>query len=225
MLRTFPRTRPATFTLILASGLVWAVTAGQSGSVSDSLLGSPLAAQWILWGPLLATEPLGLWRALGAMFLHVDVVHLAMNMVLLGYLGWRMERAMGSGVFTTAYIAGGVGAAALVCWFDPTTATAGASGAIYGLLAVLVVFVARRRGDLRIPLLLLAVNVGYTVLAPGVSFWGHVGGLFSGGMMAWWVTSPQRRTRWAGALLTLAAAGVILVVYVSFFPDLPAPHL
>ncbi len=222
-LRTFFRASPATATLMLACLAVWAVTAFQSGSVTDSVLGSPLAGSWILWGPLVAVEPLGPLRAVGAMFLHLDVVHVVLNMVFLGYLGWGMERALGTGVFTTVYFAGGIGASAAVLWMDPISPTAGASGAVYALMAVLVAYMARTGGDLRAPLVLIAVNIGYTVLGTGVSFWGHVGGLLAGAAMAWWVTSPRRRTRWLVALAVLGLSVGAVLLYVATFTMTDVP--
>lgn len=222
-LRTFFRTSPATATLMLACLLVWAVTVFQSGSATNSVLGSPLAGSWILWGPLAATEPLGPLRAVGAMFLHLDVVHVVLNMIFLGYLGWGMERSLGTGVFTTAYFAGGIGASATVLWMDPISPTAGASGAIYALMAVLVAYMARTGGDLRAPIVLIAVNIGYTVLGTGVSFWGHIGGLLAGAAMAWWVTSPRPQTRWIAALSVLALSVGAVLLYVTTFPATGLP--
>ena len=216
-LRTFFRTSPATATLMLACLLVWAVTVFQSGSATNSVPGSPLAGSWILWGPLVATEPLGPLRAVGAMFLHLDVVHVVLNMIFLGYLGWGMERSLGTGVFTTAYFAGGIGASAAVLWMDPISPTAGASGAVYALMAVLVAYMARTGGDLRAPIVLIAVNIGYTVLGTGVSFWGHVGGLLAGAAMAWWVTSSRPQTRWIAALAVLALSVGAVLLYTATF--------
>lgn len=63
---------------------------------------------------------------------------------------------------------------------DPLAPTVGASGAVYGLMAIFVAMSYRLRRDLTAPLILIAVNVGYSLLMDGVSLWGHLGGLLTG---------------------------------------------
>ncbi|MGO7522649.1 rhomboid family intramembrane serine protease, partial [Rhizobium brockwellii] len=57
---------------------------------------------------------------------------------------------------------------------------------------------------------LVAVNVAYTLLSPGVSLWGHLGGLAAGAVMAWPLTSEKVRTRWITAGVAAAAACVAI---------------
>lgn len=216
--KNFFRGAPATASITSACVVVFAITAVQARSLTDVVWDSPLASHMILFGPLV--EGAGYLRPLAAGFLHLDASHLFMNMLMLVLLGSQIERYVGTGPYAVAYVASLLGASASVLAFDFTVPTAGASGALYALFAVLIAIACRRSTDLRAPIALLLVNVAYTFLAANVSVWGHAGGLAFGAAMAWPLTSPNRRTRWAAALLGLAvaAAAVVLLTLPSTTP-------
>lgn len=209
-LRNYLRRAPATTVFIVISLVVWAITALQSASIANSVYGSSLGEAWILWGPMVAgTEPftdLGPLRALTAIFLHLDIVHVLLNCFLLLLLGQEIERFLGTPLYTLVFLTGGLASSATVLLLEPEVPTAGASGAIYALMVLLIAVHARRRDDLRAPIVLVAVNVVYTLISSGVSFWGHMGGLVAGLLMAWPVTAGRPGVRWAGTLVTLALA-------------------
>lgn len=205
-LARYTREAPVTSLFISISCLVWAVTALQSRSLIHSLAGSSLGDAWILWGPEVVGEPFGLARTIGAIFLHLDLGHLAVNMFFLILVGREIEKFYGSPLYATIFLAGGIGASATILWLEPLTPTAGASGALYCLLAVFVTVSLRRGTDLRAPLVLIAVNVAYTFVASSVSLWGHLGGLATGIVLAFLLASRSRRVQVAGT------TGVLLVV-------------
>lgn len=204
---------PATASFTLAAIVVYLITALQSRSLMYNLSGSSLGEAWLLYGPEVSQGGLDRLRALGAVFLHIDLGHVAINCFLLMLIGREIERFSGSSLFVAAFLAGGIGASATVLWLDWSVPTAGASGAIFALM-VLLVGIARVRGsDLRAPLALILVNVAYTFLAPSVSLWGHLGGLFTGLLMVFFFVSPRPAVRWAGVLTVLGAGcGAVLLV-------------
>ena len=163
----------------------------------------------MLWGP--ESRGAGLVRALTAGFVHLSATHLVLNMLMLAVIGTEVERAVGSGPYAVAYAAGILGSSAAVLQFAFLTPTAGASGALYALMAVFVAIAYRRHVDPRPALILLAGNVVYTLVASDVSVWGHAGGLVAGALMAWPVTSPSVRTRWVAAWVALAVCTVSTV--------------
>ena len=169
---------------------------------------SPVGTHTILYGP--EVYGAGYLRALTAGFMHLDITHLFLNMFMLVLVGAEVERFLGSGPFVVAWVAGVLWASASVLAFSFTTPTAGASGALYMLMALLIAIAFRRSTDLRAPLALVAVNVAYTLLSPGVSLWGHLGGLAAGAVMAWPLTSENVRTRWITAGVAAAAACVAI---------------
>lgn len=206
------RDAPATTLFTTAATLVWIITALQSLSIMNNLGDSALADAWLLWGPAVSADGVHWFRALGAIFLHVDLGHLAINGFMLMFIGREIEQFIGTPLYTLAFLAGGIGASATVVWLDYSAPTAGASGAIFALM-VLLVGVNRHRGaDLRAPLVLIAVNVAYTFLASNVSLWGHFGGLFFGVLLAAVIFHRAPVIRWGGATVILVLACVLVVL-------------
>lgn len=209
----FVRDAPATAVFTAVCLAVFVITAVQARSLTH-VWDSPLGSQMILYGPLV--EGAGYLRPLTAGFLHLDISHLFVNMLMLVLVGAEIERYLGSGPFAVAYLASVIGSSAIVLTFDFAAPTAGASGALFALIAVLVAIAYRRGADLRAPIALLLVNVAYTFLAQNVSVWGHAGGLVWGALMAWPLTSPKPRVRWGTAWAALAIA-----VVAAWIPTIP----
>jgi rhomboid protease GluP len=99
---------------------------------------------WLAGGGLIA--PLVIagqwWRLISANFLHINFIHLLMNMLGLSYLGKLVENRLGTFQFVLAYVVTGIGSMACVTYVDLLQAeiprvTVGASGAIMGLLGVM----------------------------------------------------------------------------------------
>lgn len=195
--------------------MVFVITALQSRSLTDVIWNSPLGENMILWGPLV--DGPGYLRPLTAGFLHVDATHLFLNMLMLVIIGAEIERFVGTGPYLVAYLAGVLASSAAVLAFNFAVPTAGASGALYMLMAVLVAVAFRRSTDLRAPLALLGVNVVYTFIATNVSVWGHAGGLVLGALVGYPLTSSRMRTRWITAWLALAAS--VIAVWIPTIPS------
>lgn len=218
MLKTQFKGAPATAVIAALCCAVFVVTAVQARSLTDVVWDSWLGSNMILWGPLV--DGPGYLRALTAGFLHLDITHLFLNMLLLAVIGPPIERQVGTGPFAVAYVAAGLAASAAVLAFNFAVPTAGASGALYALMAIFVAVASRRSADLRAPLVLIAVNVVYTFIAPSVSFWGHAGGLVAGALLAWPLTSPNARVRWGTAV-----AGLVLAAVAVWLPTLPSSQM
>lgn len=125
------------------------------------------------------------WRLLTAGFVHYGLLHLAFNMLLLWQFGSMLEPALGRVRFAALYVAallcGSFGAVLL----SPSALTAGASGAVFGLVGAAAIGL-RRRGisvwDSGIGGLLV-VNLVLTFALPNISIGGHLGGLVGGGIV------------------------------------------
>lgn len=205
-LGNYRREAPVTLSIIVVCLAVFAVTAVASGSLYG-VEGSPLGREMILWGP--ADGP---WRLVTSGFLHLDVGHVAINMIMLLLIGREIEKFTGSLLYAGIYVAGLLGSAATVLWMNPLTPTAGASGALYALFGVLIGVTARRGGDLRAPVVLVLANVAYSFLVPGISVWGHLGGLAVGLFLAGPVTSGDPRVRWSAVLGVVALSALLGLV-------------
>lgn len=155
--------------------------------------GNPLAADFALYGPAVANGEW--WRLITSGFLHFGFMHLGFNLFALWLLGSALEPVLGRVRFTVVYFVGLLAgsAGALVLSYDALTA--GASGAVFGLMGA--VFVLQRRigvdpwksgiGGL------LVINLLFTFLAPGISVGGHLGGLVGGAAAGWLAFLTVRR--------------------------------
>lgn len=129
--------------------LVYTMTAFGGGQVR--LLSSPLPSQSLRWGaldPLLVwQEP---WRLVSAVYVHLGLLHLFMNMSALVSLGAGLERAFGSTRFVITFVGtaifGFVVSTGWELWgLGPLARTAGASGGLFGLVGFEVGYLYRAR--------------------------------------------------------------------------------
>ena len=180
---SFLRRIPVTTGTTVAMIAFFAATALQAGSVANNIRGSDLAAAMELYGPLAAELPLGPLRLLSSAFMHRGADHLFANAALLLLMGGLLERSIGSRLYALIWFTCAMGASAAILQFDFYTYTVGASGVAYGVMALYALYYWRAYRKLVSPLLLIALNLGYTFLTPGVSVWAHLGGLAAGGLL------------------------------------------
>jgi membrane associated rhomboid family serine protease len=123
------------------------------------------------------------WRLLTAAFLHGSIIHLAMNMFVLWFIGAPVEQAIGRGRFIALYIVSGLAGSAGALLFDPYAITVGASGAIFGILGAALVLEWQRNLVLGGQALgLIVINLVLTFAIPNISIGGHLGGLAGGAL-------------------------------------------
>ena len=88
--------------------------------------------RWFAFAPSeVLTRP---WGAVTYMFLHGDLLHLLMNMLVLFFFGPPLESRWGSREFFKFYFICGLGGVALSFVFASSAWIVGASAAIYGLM-------------------------------------------------------------------------------------------
>jgi membrane associated rhomboid family serine protease len=127
-----------------------------------------------------------IWRLVTPVFIHAGPVHLLVNMYSLYVLGPAVERFFGPRRFLAVYLLAGVSGVVLSLALNPAPSV-GASGAIFGLLGALAVFVflhrslfgSAARAQLQQIAMVLALNLVLS-LTPGIDGWGHLGGLLAG---------------------------------------------
>jgi membrane associated rhomboid family serine protease/regulator of sirC expression with transglutaminase-like and TPR domain len=169
------------------------------------------------------------WRLVTANFVHIGLLHLALNMQCLWSLGRLAERMFGNGAFLALYLLSGLGGSVASLWRNPTIVSAGASGAIFGVAGGIVVFL--YRGKLSLPrqvvnrnLTSILVFVGYNLLYgfsnSGIDNAAHLGGFVTGLVLGALLRRPlppleirprsRQRLAVAGVLLFLVAgAGAV----------------
>ena len=131
------------------------------------------------------------WRLFTSMFLHFSLRHLAGNMLYLGLLGYNYERIVGHLKFFLIYMLSGIGSSVVSCAYHQLSGTyavsAGASGAVYGLIAMVIylMFIARKRTGsarllYRIAVMLVFLFYSNFMSGRGVDVAAHIGGLAFG---------------------------------------------
>ena len=184
------------------------------------------------------------WRFVTPVFIHVNLLHLLMNMYGLWVLGPWVEKLYGSAKFVVFWIVTGVcGVIASYLTVIPGSRpgwiagflikyadnpSAGASGALFGLVGVLFVFGLKYRRELpegfkrafgtgMMPVILLNVAIGF--IAQGIiDNAAHMGGLISGAAIAA-VVSYKRPGQAASVTIAwrVVQIAALLLVAVSFF--------
>ncbi|WP_439644589.1 rhomboid family intramembrane serine protease [Gordonia soli] len=176
--RPLVASRPiATYALIAINVVVFAICIAEAGGLQ--VLNSPLFLDWSLYKPAIADGQY--WRLFTSGFLHLSVIHIAGNMLALYILGRDLELALGIPRYVAVYVTSLFGGSAFVMLFESDTAvTAGASGAIYGLMgAILVVLLKARLSPVPV-LSIIGLNIVLSIAIPGISIWAHIGGLVFG---------------------------------------------
>lgn len=155
------------------------------------------------------------WRTVSAMFLHIGVVHLLVNGWALLVFGRLLEGICGRPAFLAIYVLAGIGGSLASITRDAVGA--GASGAIFGLLGLGIVFGIRHRaaipppfrrafGTALVPCLLANLLLGAAI--PVIDQRAHLGGLAAGALLGLVIPpGPQgERTPAARWLVRLAFA-------------------
>lgn len=133
------------------------------------------------------------YRIFTCLFLHFGITHLLNNMVLLGALGWNLELEIGKVRFVIIYFASGIIGNIVSLFYDLTleqpAVSAGASGAIFGLMGALLYVVIANRGRLgrlsgRGMLVMVILSLYFGLTSTGVDNLAHIGGLVSGFLLA-----------------------------------------
>jgi membrane associated rhomboid family serine protease len=160
------------------------------------------------------------WRLVAAMFLHEGILHIGVNMLSLYFIGTFFEQLAGRSKYIALYLVSGLaGNVAVLVWSPMNALTVGASTAIFGIFAALLVHVFRNRhaypGQLLGQLVFwMGLNLVLTFTSAGISWQGHVGGLVGGIVTLELLTRFGRRPLRSGfnAGDAVAVAGVVLVL-------------
>ncbi len=126
-----------------------------------------------------------LWRLVTAGFLHDNFIHIAFNMWVLYVFGSMLEPAIGGIKLAVVYFVSLLAGSLVALITTPHSLTAGASGAIFGVMGAVVVILYERH----IPIMqsgigwVIAINLIFSFTIPGISWGGHLGGL-AGGLLA-----------------------------------------
>lgn len=225
--RFFGHGTPATWALIGANVAVFVLMAIVAKTVNP---GTPQYQDALVDFGAKVNELIGkgeYWRFVTPMFIHIGAMHLLVNMYSLYMIGPPVERLYGTARFLVMYVLSGIGGVACsYLTISSDAPSAGASGALFGLLGILLVFGLRWNHELPgvfrqafsprqfVPVLVL--NLLITFFLPFIDKGAHIGGLLVGGALA--AVVPYRRgdDRARDIAWWVAAAICIVVVVASF---------
>lgn len=123
----------------------------------------------------------GWYEVITSVFTHQQVWHIASNMLSLWMIGPLLEAVLGRARYLAAYLLSGLAGSALVLAMTPHVgSTLGASGAIFGLLGVLLVVFLHRGLPLQQLGTVVVLNFFITFTVSGISWEAHVGGFIAG---------------------------------------------
>lgn len=169
---------PATMAIIGTIVFVYLLQILVGGEVVQALALSPSlidAGEW--------------WRLLTPILVHGGALHLFLNMYILFIYGPNVEEAFGTVRFVAMFLIAGFMGSAFSYAFPPDNASVGASGAIFGVVGILVVYLYRRRRTsfmaqyLRGMGFFIVANLVFGFIFPGIDNFAHIGGLVGGALL------------------------------------------
>jgi len=186
-----------TISLIMINLVIWLLQVIPGSTVTSTLFYAPL---------LTVSEP---WRMITAGFVHSpdSFWHILLNAYSIYIFGRVIEPMLGPIRFLVLYLVSIFGGSAMVLWLsEPVVPVVGASGAFFGLMGAYLIMLRAIGDNSGLLVGLIAVNLAFGFLVPGISWQGHLGGLLAG--MA--VTAVYARTRYkSGFSQKIQVLGVI----------------
>jgi len=176
-----------TISLIMINLVIWLLQVIPGSTITSTLFYAPL---------LTVIEP---WRMITAGFVHSpdSFWHILLNAYSIYIFGRVIEPMLGPVRFLVLYLVSIFGGSAMVLWLgEPVVPVVGASGAFFGLMGAYLIMLRAIGDNSGLLVGLIAVNLAFGFLVPGISWQGHLGGLLAG--MA--VTAVYARTRYKSGL-------------------------
>lgn len=195
-----------TISLIMINLVIWLLQVIPGSTVTTTMFYAPL---------LTVIEP---WRMLTAGFVHSpdSFWHILINIYSIYIFGRIIEPMLGPSRFLVLYLISVFGGSAAVLWLsEPVIPVVGASGAFFGLMGAYLIMLRAIGDNSGLLVGLIAVNLAFGFVVPGISWQGHLGGLLAG--MA--VTAVYARTRYKSDLSqkiqVLGVVGLIGLITVA----------
>ena len=176
------------------------------------------------------------WRFVTPIFIHIGMLHLIFNSYALWIVGPQVEKLYGGARFVILYVLTGVAAVYSSYFYHPLAKSAGASGAIFGLFGVLLVFGIRYRDSIPaffkravgtgvLPVIVINLIIGFTI--PAIDNSAHIGGLLAGALLALVIPfhKPGDETPRVFEVLQIALLVLIAVCFYAVGRNYDGPNL
>lgn len=159
------------------------------------------------------------YRLFTCIFLHIGIMHLLCNMYSLYIIGREVENLFGKIKYIIIFILSGIFGSIMSLAFTHNTISAGASGAIFGLLGALLYFGMHYRTYLGeaikrsiIPIIVVNLIIGF--FAEGIDLAAHIGGLVGGVLVAMMVGVPDESK--AKDIINGTILTIIYLIFISY---------
>lgn len=159
--------------------------------VLELFLGDAFVDRFTSFGPAIYAGEV--YRLLTSVFLHLpfdgrlfSLLHIVFNMYILSIYGAQVEQLFGRARFLFLYLATGFFASATSYAFNDCPNGLGASGAVFGVVGILIVYLYNRRSTtftdqyLRSMLTFVVLNLALGFMVPRIDNLAHIGGLVAG---------------------------------------------
>ncbi|MCL2016741.1 MAG: rhomboid family intramembrane serine protease [Defluviitaleaceae bacterium] len=155
-----------------------------------------VAAQFGAIIPHLILEDGQFYRLFTAMFVHFGWVHLVFNLAGLLIFGIRVERYFGKLQFLLIYLLAGL-TSSVASLFLTQGFSAGASGAVYGLVGAVFIYTRLTKSNMdiinsRIVLVYIVLGLAMGFFIPNTDYFGHIGGLAAGILLGFAVLKLEK---------------------------------
>jgi len=189
-----------TFILVGVNVIVYALTSIFGGNFLETdpsvIVGFGLYTPYVLNGEV--------WRLLTSLFIHANVAHIAGNMLFLFIYGLRAEEMFDVKEYMAIYFLSGLAGNVLTMVADLLTVgslgvfafSVGASGAIFGVLGAVMIYMRRSIGQSIMSALIYVFFLFTLNIAPGVNILAHLGGLVTGLVLGYILAATRKRRQY-----------------------------
>ena len=203
----------ATMLAVSAATAIWVGDTADAGVLVRAgalVRGAVAAGQW--------------WRLIACLYVHVGVYHLLLNATALFVIGRLAEHVFGGARMIAIFAAAGLAGACASYLAAPVGISAGASGAVFGLLGAVFIELLRRRRRhqatwkrgmwSRLAIVIVAQLV-YGAIYPIIDQWAHAVGLITGVVLGVALSPGTRWSTATGAVAGAIAAGFAIASLVA----------
>lgn len=208
-----------TITLVVLNVLVylWLTLAGGSTDLTVLVTHGAMV-------PAMIKDGAGWASLFTSMFVHIGFEHLLFNMITLYFIGRLLEQVIGHGRFLLIYLLSGIFANVVSLAFAaPNSISAGASGAIFGIIGVWIMMAEQYRnypflaGMGRQMLIFSALGIVSGMFGTNIDIFAHLGGLVAGFLLGYGFSFPNLGKV---PLKKRLGSGVLLLILLGVFVKL-----
>ncbi len=137
------------------------------------------------------------WQMLTSIFVHVDIMHITLNMLFLFIFGLRAEDFFKTEEYLAVYMLSGLTGSLLTLFFmSANTLSAGASGAVFGMYGAGLIYMRKRFGQSIAGALLYSLLFLMLTTGSGVNVIAHFGGLATGLAIGYVLAKSRQEIYW-----------------------------